>query len=473
MQTIRPADKEEFDILINQLDTSTFTAKNAINRSIILFFQDKTQQLPDLDQDQIDTILKYTEDSPRKVIREFRETVIKFNNIIKNYKDSKYQIKLNDQIITLQRMQNKQFINLYNNFTKDKTYSQKFYSTLDIFNPIDISIYELKLLIATYDKETQNKKRLIQYLKFIEDHMIQEKKKSDTTLEYFIKNINSKEPEVINKCFDFIKNNDRFEVQTKCENDIENVQNVKRLNVITKFIQILQMCQYYHSIRVLIDPELYSVSQKLIPILIMKSFQIYQCYPDSHKIVYSQIFNFNIPICYTSTIDAEPLFINDIQKQDIHLTKNGISLHKQILQSQNNNNIIHHKNFNQFDNNIENLFEVRPDDLNSSHQKHMKLHAIGCQDYKEKYFRNYIDIIEYTKNKSFYKHYMEKTPDDNKRLEYLFNSTFLEQPVSYTIEELIHEIKYQIRLQKFIKEYNDIQPDISLQNYLDLKLNMF
>ncbi|CAL6091354.1 Hypothetical_protein [Hexamita inflata] len=458
MQTIKSADIEDFERLIKQLTDNSFSKGSQFYSSIQQFLEDQEQQLPDIDQDQIDQVLEVTKDTKRKVISEFREMTLKFRKLISNYKDSKYKIKHeNGTIYTLQRMNKKKFQQLYINFTKEKLQSKEFYEQLDTNKPFDISIFELKLLISTYQKETPNKKRLIAYTKYIEDNMIKPEQNQDITQEYFINNMNSKEHEIINKCFEFIKKSDRFDVQIKYD------------NIITKFINILKHCQYYHQIRVLIDPELYSISQKLVPLLVMKSFQIYLCYPDTYKIVNSQIFNFNIPICYTSPIEPDALFINDITKQDYHLTKNNNYLHKLVLGKQTQNDI-HHKNFNQFDNNIQNLLEVRPDKNNTSHQKHMKLHAIGQQDYIERYFRNFIDIIQYRDQITFYKHFIENTPDDSEKLEYLFESTFGQHPVSFTIDELIETIRYRIRIENITKQYKEIQPNVSLEQFINFKI---
>ncbi|CAL6056658.1 Hypothetical_protein [Hexamita inflata] len=470
MQTIKSADKQDFEILIKQLTDNSFSKGSQFYQSIQQFLEDKDQQLPDIDQEQLDRVLEVTKDTKRKVINEFRNMVIEFRKLIPNYKQSKYQIKHdNGTVYTLQRMNKKRFQQLYINFTKEKLQSKDFYEQLDIDKPFDISIFELKLLISTYQKETSNKKKLIAYTKYIEDHVIQDKYNQDITKEYFISNMNSKEHEVINKCFEFIKKSDRFDVQ------------IKQDNVISKFINILKHCQHYHQIRVLIDPELYSISQKLVPLLVMKSFQIYLCYPDTYKIVNSQIFNFNIPICYTSPIDADSLFINDINKQDYHLTKNQTYLHKLVFEKETSknktqtsldfmSNVIHHKNFNQFDNNIQNLLEVKPDKNNTSHQKHMKLHSMGQQDYKESYFRNYIDIIQYRDQLTFYKHFIENTPNDSEKLEYLFESTFGVQPVSFTIDELIETIRYRIRIVNLQKQYKELQPNVTLQQFIDYKI---
>ena len=34
----------------------------------------------------------------------------------------------------------------------------------------------------------------------------------------------------------------------------------------------------------------------------------------------------------------------------------------------------------------------KPDSQNTAHQKHMKIHMIGLEEFKEQYFRNHIDI---------------------------------------------------------------------------------
>jgi len=68
----------------------------------------------------------------------------------------------------------------------------------------------------------------------------------------------------------------------------------------------------------LLDPIGFKAFEKFIPRLIIKSFQILNTYPE-YKVIDSVIFNFIIPICYTSEFDAKPLFIND-SSQDYHLT---------------------------------------------------------------------------------------------------------------------------------------------------------
>ncbi|CAL6080352.1 DNA_polymerase [Hexamita inflata] len=222
MQTIKSADKQDFEILIKQLTDNSFSKGSQFYQSIQQFLEDKDQQLPDIDQEQLDRVLEVTKDTKRKVINEFRNMVTEFRKLISNYKQSKYQIKHdNGTVYTLQRMNKKRFQQLYINFTKEKLQSKDFYEQLDIDKPFDISIFELKLLISTYQKETSNKKKLIAYTKYIEDHVIQEKYNQDITKEYFISNMNSKEHEVINKCFEFIKKSDRFDVQIKQDNNQE------------------------------------------------------------------------------------------------------------------------------------------------------------------------------------------------------------------------------------------------------------
>ncbi|CAL5990369.1 Hypothetical_protein [Hexamita inflata] len=110
MQTIKSADIEDFERLIKQLTDNSFSKGSQFYSSIQQFLEDQEQQLPDIDQNQIDKVLEVTSNTKRKVISEFREMTLKFRKLISNYKDSKYQIKHeNGNIYTLQRMNKKKF----------------------------------------------------------------------------------------------------------------------------------------------------------------------------------------------------------------------------------------------------------------------------------------------------------------------------------------------------------------------------
>ena len=96
---------------------------------------------------------------------------MKFKEDLNKYQSSKYEIKDDKgKVITLQRMTKNKFISVYKDFSNNKEQSTGFIELLNTKKPYNISVFELKLLISTFSNESKNKKIIINYLKYIQEH---------------------------------------------------------------------------------------------------------------------------------------------------------------------------------------------------------------------------------------------------------------------------------------------------------------
>ena len=101
---------------------------------------------------------------------DFLANLFKFKNLIVDYKSSKYEIKVGDKIFPIQRMQRNVFVSIYHKSNVITFADFKSPETLTKYP--DISVEELRLLISIHRTDAKTKKILVDYLKFIEQHLV-------------------------------------------------------------------------------------------------------------------------------------------------------------------------------------------------------------------------------------------------------------------------------------------------------------
>ena len=101
---------------------------------------------------------------------DFLVNLYAFKNLITNFKSSKYEIKVGDKIFQMQRMQRNVFVSLYRK-SNIITFAE-FQSPETLQTYPDSSLEELRLLISLYYTDAKTKNILVGYLKFIEQHLV-------------------------------------------------------------------------------------------------------------------------------------------------------------------------------------------------------------------------------------------------------------------------------------------------------------
>ena len=101
---------------------------------------------------------------------DFLVNLYAFKNLITNFKSSKYEIKAGDKIFQMQRMQRNVFVSLYRK-SNIITFAE-FQSPETLQAYPDSSLEELRLLISLYYTDAKTKNILVGYLKFIEQHLV-------------------------------------------------------------------------------------------------------------------------------------------------------------------------------------------------------------------------------------------------------------------------------------------------------------
>ncbi|CAL6059969.1 Hypothetical_protein [Hexamita inflata] len=448
--TTKPLDETTFNQLIQSINTTLQDSKkNAFRLCDPIFksLSNTKDDIPELSMEQVDQLLKLIEPSTAPVMNSFRQLLSEFKIKIQNLPSSEFKLQIDDQTLTLYRMNRDQFNKFYINMKTTKTYSKKLFEYVKA-QDAHVSISQLKLFSSCFKTESICKKLFLEKIAFIERHMIKQEQINYISKEQFYNNIQSSQSaDEIIQCFDYINNFHPKEIpNTTYEHD----------EIIPVLINILQDCIRLQDYASVLDPNFITATNTIIPLIIYKSFQIIINYPEQYKVVNSLIFIYEIPICYLTEDDitAEGLLIMNI-KDDIHLKNiNNKHIH---LQYRNNNienqinqqSIVHHINSNEFDNRESNLITltVSQDEIDTVNQfyhrndkylnqidtrnytlnvKHQYIHQILNFDYfnnHKMFFHNAIDLQYFDSNNSFYKVFInEHINDANQMIKEIIDS---------------------------------------------------
>ncbi|CAL6097181.1 Hypothetical_protein [Hexamita inflata] len=438
--TTKPLDETIFNQLIQTIESHLQDQKkNAfqISNPIFKSLSNTKDDIPELSMEQVDQLLQLIEPSTAPVMNSFRQLLSEFKVKIQNLPSSEFQLQVDNQTLTLYRMNRDEFNKFYTNMKTTKTYSKKL---IDYIKEQDsnVSISQLKLFASCFKSESQFKKLILQKISFIESHMIKQEQTKYLTKEQFYNNIqaNQSADEII-QCFDYIN---KFHPKEVPLTTYEHEQ------IISTLINILNDCIRLQDYASVLDPNFITATNTIIPLIIYKSFQIIINYPEQYKVVNSLIFIYEIPICYLTEDDitAEPLLIMNIQ-DDIHLKNiNNKHIHLQDRNIENQQTIVHHINSNEFDNRESNLITltVTQDEIDTINQyyhrndkylntvdgrnytlnvKHQYVHQILNFDYfnnHKMFFHNAIDLEYFDSNNSFYKVFINEHINDADQMIY-------------------------------------------------------
>ncbi|CAL6067704.1 Hypothetical_protein [Hexamita inflata] len=426
--TTKPLDEIIFNQLIQTIETHLQDSRKGVfstQNTLIKSLQNTKDDIPELSMEQVDQLLQLIEPSTAPVMNSFRQLLSEFKVKIQNLPSSEFQLQVDNQTLTLYRMNRDEFNQFYTNMKTTKTYSKKL---IDYIKEQDsnVSISQLKLFASCFKSESQFKKLILQKISFIESHMIKQEQTKYLTKEQFYNNIQSNQSaDEIIQCFDYINKFHPKEIPTTTYEHEE---------IVSTLINILQDCIRLQEYASVLDPNFITATNTIIPLMIYKSFQIIVNYPEQYKVVNSLAFIYEIPICYLTEDDltAEPLLIMNI-KDDIHLKNiNNKYIHLQYRNLENQmdqQSIVHHINSNEFDNRKSNLITltVTQDEIDTINQyyhrndkylntvdgrnytlnvKHQYVHQILNFDYfnnHKMFFHNAIDLEYFDSNNSFYK----------------------------------------------------------------------
>ncbi|CAL6077450.1 Hypothetical_protein [Hexamita inflata] len=438
--TTKPLDETIFNQLIQTIESHLQDQKkNAfqISNPIFKSLSNTKDDIPELSMEQVDQLLQLIEPSTAPVMNSFRQLLSEFKVKIQNLPSSEFQLQVDNQTLTLYRMNRDEFNKFYTNMKTTKTYSKKL---IDYIKEQDsnVSISQLKLFASCFKSESQFKKLILQKISFIESHMIKQEQTKYLTKEQFYNNIQSNQSaDEIIQCFDYIN---KFHPKEVPLTTYEHEQ------IIPTLINILNDCIRLQDYASVLDPNFITATNTIIPLIIYKSFQIIINYPEQYKVVNSLIFIYEIPICYLTEDDitAEPLLIMNIQ-DDIHLKNiNNKHIHLQYRNIENQQSIVHHINSNEFDNRESNLISltVTQDEIDTINQyyhrndkylntvdgrnytlnvKHQYVHQILNFDYfnnHKMFFHNAIDLEYFDSNNSFYKVFINEHINDADQMIY-------------------------------------------------------
>ncbi|CAL6037632.1 Hypothetical_protein [Hexamita inflata] len=438
--TTKPLDETIFNQLIQTIESHLQDQKkNAfqISNPIFKSLSNTKDDIPELSMEQVDQLLQLIEPSTAPVMNSFRQLLSEFKVKIQNLPSSEFQLQVDNQTLTLYRMNRDEFNKFYTNMKTTKTYSKKL---IDYIKEQDsnVSISQLKLFASCFKSESQFKKLILQKISFIESHMIKQEQTKYLTKEQFYNNIQSNQSaDEIIQCFDYIN---KFHPKEVPLTTYEHEQ------IIPTLINILNDCIRLQDYTSVLDPNFITATNTIIPLIIYKSFQIIINYPEQYKVVNSLIFIYEIPICYLTEDDitAEPLLIMNIQ-DDIHLKNiNNKHIHLQYRNIENQQSIVHHINSNEFDNRESNLITltVTQDEIDTINQyyhrndkylntvdgrnytlnvKHQYVHQILNFDYfnnHKMFFHNAIDLEYFDSNNSFYKVFINEHINDADQMIY-------------------------------------------------------